>query len=256
MEAKLPISAVLIARNEARNLPGCLGAVASWVSEIAVVVNDCTDGTEEIARGFGATVVEHKWENFREQKNVALGLARSEWVLALDADEVVSPELRDEIAAFLRAPDAEVAASSPRLVTFLGRAIRHGDWYPDRGVRLLRRGSGRWVGDHDHCHLEVDGPVRKLQGDLHHGSFPTLASLVNKTMFHADNFVRTRRERRRPWTLVEAVVRPPWRFFRSYVLRRGFLDGYPGLIVSTTIAYQTFIRYARIYEAERTTPPS
>ena len=250
-QVPLPISAVLIARNEAERLPACLASLAGWVAEIVVVVNDCSDGTEEVARRFGARVVPHAWENFREQKNAALAEGRSEWVLALDADESVSPELRAALVAFVAAPGDEVAASSSRLVTFLGRPIRHGDWYPDRGLRLVRKGRARWIGAHDHCKLVADGPVRRLAGDLLHDSFPTLASLVAKTNFHADNFVRTRRERGEGWGLAEALFRPGWRFFRSYVLRLGFLDGYSGLIVSVTIGYQTLIRYARIYEAER-----
>ena len=251
----LPVSAVLIARNEAHNLPRCLAAIAPWVAEIVVVVNDCTDGTEEIARHWGARVVPHAWENFREQKAFALALATQEWVLALDADEEVSPTLRDEIAALVAAPGDAVAAESPRLVIFLGRPIRHGDWYPDRGLRLVRRGRAQWTGLHDHCKLVADGPVRRLRGDLLHDSFPTLGSLVRKIPFHADNFVRSRQETApgRRWSLAETVVRSLWRFVRSYFLRLGFLDGFPGLVVSLTIGYQTFIRYARLYEAEQET---
>ncbi|SDU10439.1 Glycosyltransferase involved in cell wall bisynthesis [Verrucomicrobium sp. GAS474] len=252
--SSLPLSVVLIARNEARNLPTCLDAVAGWVREIVVVVNDCTDGTEEIARRYGARVIPHPWENFREQKNVALAQATQPWILALDADERITPALRGEIVAFLAGADADqsLAAESPRLVTFLGRAIRHGDWYPDRGLRLVRRGQARWTGAHDHCKLVAEGrgPIHRFRSDLDHASFPDLASLVRKTPFHADNFVRTCRERGRRWHLLQAVIRPPWRFFRGYVLKRGFLDGYPGLVVAVAVAYETFIRYARLYESE------
>ncbi|HEY8965772.1 MAG TPA: glycosyltransferase family 2 protein [Candidatus Methylacidiphilales bacterium] len=258
---KLPVSVVLIAKNEARNLPACLGAVAAWAGEIVVVVNDCTDGTEEVARSFGARVVPHAWENFREQKNVALAQATLPWVLALDADERVTPALRDEILAFLAAPGDAVAAASPRLVTFLGRPIRHGDWYPDYGLRLVRNGKAKWTGAHDHCKLvaaDGSGPIVRFRSDLDHASFPDLASLVRKTPFHADNFVRTCRERGRRWGLLHAVFRPAWRFFRGYVLKRGFLDGYPGLVVAVAVAYETFIRYARLFESEQESelPPS
>ncbi len=251
---KLPLSVVLIARNEARNLPACLDAVAPWAAEIVVVVNDCTDGTEEIALRYGARVVPHPWENFREQKNAALAQATQPWVLALDADERVTPALREEILAFLSAPGEALGAESPRLVTFLGRPIRHGDWYPDYGLRLVRRGKAHWTGAHDHCKLVAEGAgsIYRFKSDLDHASFPDLASLVKKTPFHADNFIRTCRERGRRWGLIHAVVRPLWRFFRGYVVKRGFLDGYPGLVVAVAVAYETFIRYARLYEAEQT----
>ncbi|MBU6182370.1 MAG: glycosyltransferase family 2 protein, partial [Verrucomicrobia bacterium] len=155
---KLPISVAMTARNEAKNLPRCLGAVRDWVSEIVVVANDCTDGTEDVARGLGAQVHESAWSGFRDQKNKAVELATQPWVLALDADEVVSEELRDEIFDFFDGRDEKFhGASCPRKVWFLGRWITHGDWYPDRVTRLFRRESGVWAGSTEHCFVDVKG---------------------------------------------------------------------------------------------------
>ena len=129
---KLPLSLILIARNEAANLPRCLDSAASWCSEIVVVVNDCTDDTVAIAKRYGARVYEHAWQGHRDQKNIALDYATQPWILCIDADEEVSPALATSIQDFVRRDDPKFAgAYFARQVFFLGQWIRHGDWYPD-----------------------------------------------------------------------------------------------------------------------------
>lgn len=248
----LPISVCLIAKNEGHRLKRCLESVRGWTREIVVVINDCTDDTAEVATSFGAVVAEHAWSGFKDQKNYALGLAKHPWVLVLDADEEVSPELREEIRRFVERDDSSLAgADSPRLVRFLGQWIRHGDWYPDRGVRLVRKGKGCWSGVHDHCKLTVEGRVHKLGSDLYHYPFDRLGDLIWRIPFHADNFLQTQLERGKTWSPVETVFRAVWRFVRGYFLRLGFLDGYPGLVIAVTAAYYTFARYSRLYEYEK-----
>lgn len=256
----LPLSVVIIAKNEAHNLPRCLGSVRGWVSEIVVALNDTTDASEAIARDFGARVQHLPWQGYRDTKNAALGLARHDWILSLDADEEVSPALRDDLAAFFRRADAPrfSGASFPRKVWFIDRWITHGDWYPDYSLRLLRRGQARWGGDaFVHEKVEADGAVARLRGDLLHHSFPTLSSHVAKINPFADLFVRQQQARGSRFSLGAAVFRPGWRFFRAYVLRRGFLDGFPGFYIAWATAFGAFVRYSRLYEAEnRREPPS
>ncbi len=187
----LPISVVIVAKNEARNLPRGLGSVQGWVAEIVVALNDTTDESDTIARGFGARVERLPWRGYRDTKNAALALATSDWVLSLDADEEVSPALQASIAQFMARPDCDdfAGARFPRKVWFIDRWITHGDWYPDYSLRLLRRDRARWGGDEFvHEKVECDGPVAKLSGDLHHYSFPTLASHVAKIPVFADLF--------------------------------------------------------------------
>jgi glycosyltransferase involved in cell wall biosynthesis len=254
MSLKLPIAVSMIARNEAHNLPRSLGSVVDWVQEIFVVVNDCTDGTEEVAQGFGATVITHAWEGYRDQKKFALAQVKAPWVLALDADEEVSEALKADIHAFFHG-DHEwfQGAMFPRKVWFLGRWITHGDWYPDWSLRLFRNGKGNWSGSPEHDKIELDGSVKKLRGDLHHYSNPTLNSHVEKITVFGDYFLRRQIEKGRPWSLAETLLRPWWRFFRSYVLRLGFLDGFPGYYIARATAFATFVRYSRLYENEQQT---
>ena len=256
--AQLPISVVIVARNEAANLPRCLESVQDWVSEIIVALNETTDESEAVAKNLGATVHHVSWQGYRDTKNAAVTLAHEKWILALDADEEISPTLKREIADFFSRCDATryAGARCARKVWFLGRWITHGDWYPDYNLRLFNRDQGQWGGDAIvHEKVEVTGPVATLKGDLHHYSFPTLGSHVAKINPFADLFVRQKREEGRGFSLIPAVIRPIWRFFRGYVIKLGFLDGFPGLYIAVATAFGAFVRYSRLYEEQAAKPP-
>ena len=260
MPSALPISVVIVAKNEAHTLPRCLASVRGWTSEIVVVLNDTTDASETISREFGAIVHHTPWLGYRDTKNHALSLATHNWVLSLDADEEVSSALRTDITAFFaRADLAEISgAKFPRKVWFIDRWITHGDWYPDLSLRLFRRDRARWGGDkHVHEKIEITGPVVTLRGDLHHYSFPTLSSHVAKINPFADLFLKQQIERGKKFSRAAALTRPWWRFFRAYVIRRGFLDGFPGFYIATATAFGAFVRYSRLYEsAQKKEPPA
>jgi glycosyltransferase involved in cell wall biosynthesis len=252
----LPLSVVVVAKNEAHNLPRCLASVQGWVAEIVVVLNDTTDASEAVAKRFGARVEHRPWQGYRDTKNAALALAAHNWVLSLDADEEVSPTLRDAISAFAADLDQFSGARFPRKVWFIDRWITHGDWYPDLSLRLFRRDRARWGGDEFvHEKIECDGPVTILRGDLHHYSFSTLASHVAKINPFADLFVRQQQARGTKFSVAAAVFRPGWRFVRAYVFKRGFLDGYPGFYIAWATAFGAFVRYSRLYEAEHKRDP-
>ena len=251
-----PISVILVASNEEQNLPRCLSSVAGWVSEIVVVLNNSTDRSEQIAQEYGARIERSAWLGFRDTKNVALSFASQPWVLNLDADEEVSPALREEIAAFFQRGESErfTGVSFPRKVFFLGRWITHGDWYPDRVLRLFRRETSRFEGSYGHDHVSVQGAIKKLRADLHHYSYPTINSHVLKINSFADAFLRQQIEDKKKWSPIATIARPLWRFFRAYVLKRGFLDGFPGLYIAWATAFATFVRYSRLYEHEHRKP--
>jgi glycosyltransferase involved in cell wall biosynthesis len=249
---------VIVARNEAHNLPRCLASVRGWVSEIVVLLNDTTDDSRAVATGYGAVVYESEWRGYRDTKNLALAKATQPWALALDADEEVSPALQAEIVAFFQRTDSGrfAGARFPRKVWFIDRWITHGDWYPDHCVRLFQRSRARWGGDEFvHEKVETDGPVATLSGDLHHYSFPSLSSHVAKIIPYADLFVARQKARGGRFSSATAVFRPGWRFFRAYVIRLGFLDGYPGFYIAWANAFSAFVRYSRLYEAERRRDP-
>jgi len=254
----LPISVVIVAKNEAQTLPRCLASVQGWVAEIVVALNATTDDSETLAKKAGARVQHLPWQGYRDTKNAALALATQNWVLSLDADEEVSPALRESLATFFARPEQDqfAAARFPRKVWFIDRWITHGDWYPDLSLRLFRRDRARWGGDEFvHEKVECDGPIATLAGDLHHYSFPTLSAHVAKINPFADLFVRQQQARDRKFSLAAAVFRPLWRFVRAYVLKLGFLDGYPGFYIAQATAFGAFVRYSRLYEEENRRPP-
>jgi glycosyltransferase involved in cell wall biosynthesis len=248
---RLPVSVSMIARNEAKNLPRSLGSVADWVSEIVVVVNDCTDDTVQIAESYGARVMEHPWTSYRDQKRFALEQVTQPWVLALDADEEVSEAMQRAIRGFLTqsARDFE-GVSFRRKVWFLGRWITHGDWYPDWSLRLFRRGKGEWSGSPEHDKVLLTGRHLRIPVDLHHYSFPSINAHVLKIPVFAGYFLKRQLEEGKRWSLFATLFRTGWRFFRAYVLRRGFLDGYPGLYIALATAFFTLVRYSQLYEFE------
>jgi hypothetical protein len=253
----LPLSVVVVARNEAANLPRCLGSVRGRAAEIIVALNGTSDESAAIARSCGARVETLPWQGYRDTKNAALDLATQPWVLCLDADEEVSAALQRDLAAFLARPDRDrfAGARFPRLVWFIDRWIRHGDWYPDYSLRLVRRGHGRWGGDAIvHEKMVCDGPVATLRGDLCHHSFPTLSSHVAKLNPFADLFLQQQRAKGARFSLSGAIFRPPWRFFRGYILRRGFLDGFPGFYIAWANAFGALVRHSRLYEEEHVRP--
>lgn len=258
MVSPLPLSVVIIAKNEAQTLPRCLASVSGWVAEIVVALNNTTDGSDTVARSAGAAVHNLPWHGYRDTKNAALALAQQSWVLSLDADEEVSPALRESLTAFFARTDHDSFAGArfPRKVWFIDRWITHGDWYPDQKLRLLHVGRARWGGDaFVHEKVECDGPVATLSGDLHHYSFPTLASHVAKINPFADLFVRQQQAKGRKFSLFAAIFRPGWRFFRAYVLKFGFLDGYPGFYIAWATAFGAFVRYSRLFEQENHKEP-
>lgn len=250
----LPVSVVVVAKNEAERLPRCLRSVQGWTAEQIVVLNDTTDASEAVSRALGARVEPQPWRGYRDTKNAALDLAQNAWVLSLDADEEVSPALREAIEGFFARTDRDAFAGVrfPRKVWFMDRWITHGDWYPDLSLRLFQRSRARWGGDAIvHEKIACDGPVTTLKGDLHHYSFPTLASHVGKMIPFADLYVKQQEAKGRSFSLPGAVLRPAWRFFRAYILRLGFLDGFPGYYIAVATAFGAFVRHARHYEWER-----
>lgn len=249
---------MIVARNEAHNLSRCLASVQGWVTEIIVVLNNTTDESAAVAERFGAKVFTLEWKGFRDTKNNALDLAAQRWALCLDADEEVSVELRSKIEQFLGGGLVEQYAGArfPRKVWFIDRWITHGDWYPDLSLRLVDRSRARWGGDaFVHEKMVCDGPVIRLRGDLHHYSFPSLSSHVAKINPFAELFVQQQKARGRRFFVGSTLFRAVWRFFRGYVIRRGFLDGYPGLYVAGANAFAVFVRYSRLYESERHRDP-
>jgi glycosyltransferase involved in cell wall biosynthesis len=248
---KLPISVCLVAGNEARRIRPALDSVKDWTAEIILAVDDhVTDGTDKIAEACGAKIISQPWRGHAAHRNFAAAHASQPWLLAIDADEVVSDPLRDEIIAAFQHPDGvslPAAYSFPRLSFFAGRWIRHGDWYPDRKVRLWRKTAGQWEGD-PHEKLVLQGEVKPLRADLFHYSNENIDQMLGKIGLVSTLFVRQCEERGRTLRWTDLAFRPFWKFFRAYVIRRGFLDGWPGYFIAWANAFATVTRYAKLIE--------
>ncbi|MCJ8332247.1 MAG: glycosyltransferase family 2 protein [Lentisphaeria bacterium] len=242
---KLPISVCIVASNEETNLDRCLNSVKDRVSEIIVLINDCTDNTDSVAREAGAQVFEEAWENYTVQVSKAISKASSDWILVLDADEELSDELANSIVTFVNTNDSTFnGAYFSRSTKILGKFIKHGDWSPDYVYRLFRKGKGTSEGA-EHGRIDIDGQTKRLDGKLRHYSFPTLELEMSKIAHFANSF-GSRTEKK--WCIFECVSRSIWRFIRSYFIKLGILDGFPGLYVASYVSYTTFIKYSRLYK--------
>lgn len=256
---KLPISVCIISGAEAHRIERALKSVASWTSEIIVVLNeDVRDGTEAIALRFGAKAFREPWKGHVAQKNSAAAKANQPWILGLDADEVVSGELRAEMERLFTASgelERHAAYSFPRCTFYLGRWIRHGDWYPDRQTRLWRRGRAQWEGVDPHDTLVVHGEVARLRAELLHFSMENLNRQLQKIGVYGDYFARQWVAAGRSPGFADFAVRPLWRFMRCYFLRLGFLDGWVGFFLAWQTAFACLTRYAKVREARLPAPP-
>ena len=250
-EKRATISVYVVTFNEEANIRDCLESV-KWADEIIVVDSHSTDRTAAIAREYTEHVIQRPWPGYVAQKNFALDQARCDWVLLLDADERVSPELAVEIQDILGRQDViEAGFSVPRKTFYLGRWITHGGWYPGRRVRLARRGMGRNVGTDPHDRFEVNGPVGKLCGDLYHYTYRDIGDHLNTINKFTAVGAREMHEKGRGHALLHMLLNPPAKFLKMYILRLGFLDGSAGFIIAVLSAYYVFLKYARLWELKR-----
>jgi glycosyltransferase involved in cell wall biosynthesis len=243
------LSAIVITRNEAANIGDCLDALA-FCDERIVVDSGSTDATVAIARGKGARVEIHDWPGFGPQKNYALSLATGDWVLSIDADERVTPELASAIKAALADASAD-GFEFPRLSTFCGRQMRHAGWFPDYVLRLFPRGRARFDDAVVHERVICDGPVERLKPPLLHFAVTKLEGALSRV----DRYSTASAEvlvasGRRVWFL-SGVGHGLYSFLRTYILRAGFLDGAEGFLLAVANAEGSYYRYMKAWLARR-----
>ena len=245
------LSVVIVTLDEEERIRACLES-ASWADELIVVDAESRDKTAAIARELTDHVFVRPWPGFAAQKNFGLDQARGDWILSLDADEVVSPRLREEIAAIVERGGAHAGYAVPRRNVFWGRFIRHGGLYPDWQVRLFARGRGRFVERSVHESVTIEGTVGRLRGHLEHRSYRDVADFLAR----ADRYSTLAAEEwvaagHRPRPLVDLVARPIGRFLGMYVGRAGFLDGWRGFLLAVLYAYYVLMRSAKVWERTR-----
>ena len=240
------LSVIVITKNEEAVIRRCLESV-QWADEIIVVDSGSTDDTLKIAEELNAkTYVTPDWPGPGPQRNRAVSHATKEWILALDADEWVSPELRDEILAVIESPGDRVGYRIPRLSSFCGRFMRHGGWWPDYVSRLFRRGSARYSDGLVHDHLLVEGAMGTLKQHLSHEAFRDLEEVLDKMNAYSTPGALMLHQNNRRGSLATAIAHGLWTFFRTYVLRAGFLDGREGFMLAISNAEGTYYKYLKL----------
>lgn len=248
----MKISACIIAFNEEKNIARAIKSV-DWADEIVVVDSESTDRTKEIAAQLGAKVVTQKWLGFARQKQLAVEIAENDWIFSLDADEEVSTELRNEILKLKSGRNFADAYRISRLAIYLNRPIRYGGWYPDWQIRLFNRKKGRWLDViiHESVQMDSDAKISRLRGDILHYSVNSLwqhnrmiaeryAPLAAQQMFNDGK--RT--------SIPKIVLSGCFSFIRSYFLKLGFLDGFPGFCIAYFAAHNSMMKHLLLWEMQ------
>src|SRR5579863_8293617 len=243
----MQITATIVTLNEERNIARAIESLRC-ADEVVVVDSGSTDQTREIAIRLGARVIEEPWRGYARQKNFAAASAENEWILAIDADEAITPELEAEILTLKKDGVRFDGYSFPRLAQYLGRWIRHSGWYPDRKVRLYDRRKAEWVGEYVHESVRVHGASGELHGNLLHFTCASLSEHLRTLDRYTSLAARELEVQGKAVTMRHLTLDPAWTFFRTYVLQRGFLDGRQGLAIAWMAALYTFLKYAKACE--------
>ena len=245
------LSACIVTLDEEDRLGDCLASLR-WCDEIVVIDSHSTDRTREIAAAAGARVIERDWPGHVAQKEFAIRQARHDWVLCIDADERISPELEKEIVELRAAGFPDMAGwKLSRVSNYLGRWIRHGTWYPDLKLRLFDRRRGRWAGHDPHDRVEVDGRVGRLRGELQHHPYRNLEEHLATIDSYTTIMARELHDAGRRARLSDLVLRPPARFLVYYLVRGGWLDGWRGLLMAYLAAHYVRLKYAKLWILQR-----
>ncbi|RTQ53243.1 glycosyltransferase family 2 protein [Hymenobacter gummosus] len=243
----VPLSVVIITFNEEANIGRCLAALAGVADDVVVVDSGSTDCTAAICQEHGARVVEHPFAGYVAQKNFATAQARHDYVLQLDADEVLTAELRAEIQRVC-ADWQHAGYSLPRLTNYCGHWVRHGGWYPDRKLRLYDRRLGSWQGQllHERYEVQPGQTVGQLRADLLHYSYPSIESHVQQLNRFTSIGAEELAARGKRASLLQLCLKPGWKFWHLYLVRGGLLDGFAGLSIATLSAWGVFLKYAKL----------
>jgi glycosyltransferase involved in cell wall biosynthesis len=249
---KLPgLSACIITRDEAARIGPCIEALA-FCDEVLVVDSHSSDATRDIALRLGARVIERDWPGYRSQKQFATDAARNDWILSVDADERVTPQLQDEIMAMHAYGFAGAAGYSiPRLTEYFGRFLRHGNSWPDRQVRLFDRRRARWAGYEVHEKVEVDGLVSQLRAPLEHYAYRDFDDHLARLDRYAALMAGQMHAAGRRGGFAQVLLNPPWRFLRGLVFKAGCLDGWRGLLYHCAEAGYVRRKYLRLWALSR-----
>jgi glycosyltransferase involved in cell wall biosynthesis len=245
----IKISAALITYNEEKNIKRCIDSL-DFVDEIVIVDSLSSDKTCSIAKELGATIIDQKFLGHIEQKQLAVENCTHEWILSLDADEEVSPELKASIQELIKEPLAYEAYEMKRISFHLGRWIRHGGWYPDKKIRFFNKNHASWGGYNPHDKIIVNGEVGKLSGDLKHYVFTNLRHNIDTNNSYSSIMAEDLLKGNKKFCYLKLFFKPIGKFLEVYLYKRGFLDGIPGFIIAIGASYSMFLKFAKLWELE------
>ncbi|MCF8451426.1 MAG: glycosyltransferase family 2 protein [Taibaiella sp.] len=241
------ISVTVITYNEEKNLARCLESVKDVADEIVVVDSNSTDNTVQIAISLGARVVSRPFEGYARQKSIASAEATNNWILSLDADEALTPELRESLLLVKSGAKNNVYRMS-RLTNYCGKWIRHCGWYPDYQTRLYDKTKGAWqeLKVHEYWKPQQGEMIGTLRGDLLHYSFTSISAHLQKIEKYSELAAMAAVERGKSASILKVIFSPFWHFVSEYFIKLGFLDGFYGYIICRLSAYSAFIKYSKI----------
>ena len=249
--ATTKISCVIITKNEERNIERCLKSVAEVVDEIIVVDSFSTDRTKEICEKYKVQFVQTEWKGYAETKNYGNSLVKFEYILSIDADEMLSDQLQTEIRSLKKSGELADGYLINRLTNYCGKWIRHCGWYPDRKLRLWRKDKGIWNGlIHETVDMSNDSVIKRLNKDILHYSYYSFNEHLVQMIRFTDLMAQNNVKKGKKVTLVKLLVSPTVKFIVAYFLRGGFLDGYYGFIICVLSSMATFLKYAKTYQLQ------
>ncbi|PJZ55097.1 glycosyltransferase family 2 protein [Leptospira adleri] len=248
------LSVAIITYNEERNIGECIESCLEIADEIVVLDSNSTDNTEKISKSYpNVRFFKQKFKGHIEQKNDAISLCKFDWILSLDADERVSPELQSSLRKFKEEEGFEErdGFQVSRLTFHLGRFIRYSGWYPQFRYRIFKKGNAIWVGENPHDYISIQGKGGKLSGDIIHYSFRDLTHQVNTINQFSSIVAMTRQRKGKRFSVLRTIYKPFSKFIETYFFKFGFLDGFPGWVIAVSSAYSTFLKDAKQYELEK-----
>ncbi len=251
----IPISGVIITYNEEKNIKDCIESLYEICEEIIVLDSFSTDKTKEIATSYDKVkFFQHSFDGHVEQKNRALKLSNNEWVLSLDADERISPELVKEILYLKQNPEIMNQYEGykiPRLTYHMGKFIYHSGWYPQKKYRLFKKNCAVWVGENPHDYIEIKGKGKNLKGNIIHYSFKDLSHQVDTINKFSSIVAFNKYHQNKKFSVLRCIIKPLVKFIEIYIFKKGFMDGFPGFTIAVASSFSTFLKNAKMYELSK-----
>lgn len=244
------LSIYVLTFNNERTVERCLRSLR-WADELVIVDSDSTDNTPKICRRFTDHVYQRKWTNHQEQYQYAADLTTNRWVMFVDADEEVPPELAQEIREELKADNGQWDGYIVhRRTYYLGRWIKYGGWYPDYEIRLYDRDKGRWKGGL-HAKVTVDGRIRTMKNHYYHYTYRDISDQIQTIDQYSQTAAEDMLRDGKKFSFFHMVLNPLFRFIKEYIFKRGFLDGIPGLVIVVSTMFYVFIKHAKLWERQK-----